>query len=160
MKILIAYGTKYGCTEKRAKSLAQKLSGQVRLCNLKKEKDIDIVPFDTVIVGSSIYAGQIRKEVKSFCEKYKQQLLTKKLGLFVCQMEVAKSLSTIENAFNRQLVSHAAVKGGFGGEFDFSKMNFFEKAIIKAMSKSRSLIVPVGDIEGYAKKIQGISQNQ
>nr|WP_242847760.1 flavodoxin domain-containing protein [Fervidicella metallireducens] len=80
MKILIAYGTKYGCCEKCAKILSEKLNGTVDLFNLKKDENINLNEYDLVIVGGSIYAGKIRNEVMNFCRsnldilKHKKQL--------------------------------------------------------------------------------------
>ena len=36
MKTLIIYSTKYGCTEKRVKTLSERLTGEVELINIKK----------------------------------------------------------------------------------------------------------------------------
>ena len=59
MSILIAYATRYGCAEKFAKMLAEKLTGEVDLCNLVNDKQIDPASYDTVIVGGSMYMGRI-----------------------------------------------------------------------------------------------------
>jgi hypothetical protein len=42
MNTLIVYATKYGCTEKCAVILSEKLTGKVDLCNLKGVKDVDL----------------------------------------------------------------------------------------------------------------------
>ena len=153
MKTLIAYGTKYGCAEKRAKSLSEKLNGEVDLCNLKNGKAIELTEYDTVIIGGSIYAGQIRKEVKQFVSKNLKQLLGKKIGLFVCCMGVDASAATISNVFPKELVDHATVKDGFGGEFDTAKMNFLEKTMVKVIAKGNVPTAPVGDLDGFAQAI-------
>lgn len=66
MKTLIVYGTKHGTTEKCSKFLKDKLSGEVVIINIKKENMPDITTFNNIIIGGSIYMGQIQKEVKIF----------------------------------------------------------------------------------------------
>ncbi|NLY38245.1 MAG: hypothetical protein GX044_02975 [Firmicutes bacterium] len=65
METLIAYSTRYGCVEKCAKMLAEKLDGKVTLVNLLKMR-VDPAPYERVIVGGSIYIGKIQKEVRDF----------------------------------------------------------------------------------------------
>jgi len=59
MNILIAYATKYGCTEKCAAVLSEKLTGKVDLCNLKGGRASDLTQYEKVIIGGSIYMGKI-----------------------------------------------------------------------------------------------------
>lgn len=66
MKTLIVYGTKHGTTEKCSKLLKDKLSGEVVIINIKKENMPDITAFNNIIIGGSVYMGQIQKEVKKF----------------------------------------------------------------------------------------------
>ena len=62
MKTLIAYCTNYGTTEKCAKKLANNLSNDTKLVNLKTTKDVDVNEYDAVIIGGSINAEQIQKD--------------------------------------------------------------------------------------------------
>ena len=136
MNILIVYSTKHGATEKCAKIIAKKLTGKVELFNLKEKLKIDPSGYDVVIIGGSIYMGQIQKEVKTFCAQNIEQLKTKKIGLFTCCMlEGEKAEKQLADMFPKELLSIASSKECFGGEFNFSKMNFFEKLIIKKVSK-------------------------
>jgi menaquinone-dependent protoporphyrinogen oxidase len=136
MKTLIVYGTKYGCTEKCATMLAKKLTGTVDLRNLKTAGEIDLSQYDTVIIGGSVYMGQIRKEVSEFCTKQLHLLQGKKLGLFICCMRDGELAETqLTTVFPKELVANAVATGFFGGEFTFKKMNFLERMIVKKVSK-------------------------
>lgn len=136
MRTLIVYATKYGSTEKCATILLEKLSGNVDLCNLNMEKDADLTKYDKIIIGSSIYIGQIRKEVKEFCANKLDELKNKKLGIYICCMsEGEEALGQIQNTFPKELLDNSVSKEYFGGEFTFDKMNFLEKFIIKMISK-------------------------
>lgn len=139
MKTLIVYGSKHGCTEKCSNDLKGKLSGEVVVVDIKKDKIPDMNSFDNIVIGGSIYAGRIRKEITEFCSKNVAMLKNKKIGLFVCCMsEGDKAIEELNSCFPKELVSIAIAKEHFGGGFIFSKMNFFEKYIIKVVSKKEN----------------------
>ncbi len=157
MKTLIVYATKYGSTEKCAKLLSDKLSSEVELCNLKLEKNIDLSKYDKVIIGTSVYMGRIRKEINEFFTNNLNELITKKLGVFQCSMsQGADAVTQIENTFPKELVNNAVAKEHFGGEFSFDKMNFFERFIVKMVSKKDNNNQPIDT----SKKISNISEQR
>lgn len=135
MNTLIAYATKYGCTEKCAGILAEKLIGKVDLCDLRKETDIDLSKYDKVIVGGSVYVGKVRKEVAEFCSKNFNILKKKDLGLFVCGMLEDQAEEELTNSFPPQLLEKALAKGFFGGELQLKKMKLSEKFIVRMVSR-------------------------
>ena len=136
MKTLITYCTTHGCTEKTANELKQFLGGEVVLLNLKKNHAPDLSLFDRIIVGGSIHAGQIQKKVKDFCNEHYETLKNKELGLFICCMEEGeKAENQLHEAFPAGLLKSAKATACLGGEFDFNKMNFFQKLIVKKVAK-------------------------
>ncbi|WP_216829766.1 flavodoxin domain-containing protein [Alkalihalobacterium elongatum] len=136
MKTAIIYGTLKGTTEKAAHLLENQLPSEVNLINVKEEKPINLAGYDTVILGSSIYAGNVQEKMKKFIHTYQQELLSKKLGLYICCMyEGDKAMQQFEMAYPQQLRSHAVASGLFGGELHFAKMNMFEKLIVKIVQK-------------------------
>ncbi len=138
MKTIIVYAGKYGTTGKCAGVLQKELKGETLLCDLTKEPSPDISSYDAVIIGGSIYAGSIRKEVSRFCTRYGAELERKKLGLFVCCAASGSSAGKyIGSQYPGPLAAHASVKGTFGGEFLFQRMGFFDRMIIKMITKSR-----------------------
>lgn len=156
MKILIAYGTKHEFAKKCSERLLEKLHGNIKLCNLKKQNQLDLQEYDKIIIGGSIYAGQIQKEVKEFCLKNLEELKKKKLGLFICGMtEGNKAMEQLDKVFPEELIKNAIVKENFGGEFVFSKMNFMEKFIIKKIAKTSEDITNLKEenIDKFAQKI-------
>lgn len=139
MHTLIVYSGKYGFTEKCAKILSSKLVDKVDLLDLKKAEDMDILGYDSVIIGGSIYIGKIHKEVVDFCSKNAEILKEKRIGLFICGMQEGEAInSEINSNFPEGLLNIAVAKEHFGGEFKFDKMNFIEKIIIKKVSKTSS----------------------
>lgn len=135
MNTLIVYGTKHGCTENCARMLAEKILGAVDLCNLKKSKAPDLSHYDQVIIGGSIYIGQIQKEVRKYCWENLELLKNKKLGLFSCCMREGKEAETqLKDSFPKELFELAVAKECFGGAYDFKKMKFLERLIIKKVA--------------------------
>src|SRR5680860_1919134 len=135
MKTLIAFCSTHGFTEKTANELKDYLQNNVDLCNLKKDKIPSLELFDRVVVGGSIHAGQIQKRVKEFCSKNEDILIQKELGLFICCMEEGETAEKqLKDAYSEKLHRNAKITAYFGGEFDFNKMNFFEKLIVKKVA--------------------------
>ena len=87
MKTLIIYQSRHGSAEKAAGILAEKLEGEVSVVNLKKEKKPDISGFESIIIGGSIHASHVQDGISKFCQKNKDMLLKRKLGLYLCCME-------------------------------------------------------------------------
>ncbi|MGD2086504.1 MAG: flavodoxin domain-containing protein [Candidatus Aminicenantes bacterium] len=135
MSTLIVYVTSHGCTEKAAQMLAEQLKDDVNLVNLKKRSRPELSSYDTIIIGGSIHAGRIQGRVKRFCQAHLDTLKQKRLGLFLCCMEEGDTAQKqFDEAFPAQLRTHAAVTGLFGGEFNFDRMNFIQRAIIKKIA--------------------------
>jgi menaquinone-dependent protoporphyrinogen oxidase len=132
---LVIYASKHGSAEKCAVELSEKLTDKVYLCNLKDGKIPELSKYERIIVGGSIYAGKIQKEVSEFCSNRISELMGKKLGFYICCMNKGASETQLKDAFPQELFNNAIVKESFGGEFKFRDMNFMEKTITKMISK-------------------------
>lgn len=154
----IIYISKHGTTEKVARLLADKLGGEAVLISLKQDKNPDITSFDAIILGTPVYAGVPRKAMTKFCEQNKDLLLQKTTGLFVCGMHLDPDSRNKEliDAYPEYLRQHAKATGFLGGEFLFEKLNFFEKLIIKKVSKVTGSVSAIDDdaIEKFAGEMK------
>jgi len=106
MNTLIVYTTKHGSSKECAEALSKGLKDKIDLCNLKENMTPDLSQYETVIIGGSIYAGRVQKELSDFCSKNINKLKEKKIGLYICCMnnkEAEKQLKKIAalNASNR-----------------------------------------------------------
>jgi len=156
MKTAIIYASKHGCTDKCAHTLANELNNNAVLINLDVSTDVNFDEFNTVIIGGSIHAGSMNKKIKKFTEKSIDLLNQKKTGLFICCMEEGeKALEQFQTAYPESLRNKAIAHGFFGGEFNFDKMNFFEKAIIKKIAKTDQNVSKINynNIKEFAQKI-------
>lgn len=136
MKTLVVYASRHGCAEKCAHLLVDNLSGEVDVVNLAKTKVPDLAVYDTVIIGGSIHMGKIQKSVTVFCQNEMKELLEKKVGLYLCCANLDVVEMQMKGAFPEPLYSHATAREHFGYTYDFSKMNFLERAAIKHVAKT------------------------
>jgi len=166
MKTLIIYSGKHGTTKECAETLAGFLDGQTKLFNLKKEKKYnseDFKEYDRIILGGSFYVGQIQNEIKEFCQKEKTLLMDKLSGIFVCGMREDSDMENqIKQAFSEEVLQKAKVVDHFGGTFDFKKLGFFEKLIVKkivGIDKDHTTISR-DKIKEFADMVHPIMQSQ
>jgi menaquinone-dependent protoporphyrinogen oxidase len=132
MKILIAYSSKHGTTERIAGILNVKLNGAARLFNLSRGKRPDLNNYHIVVIGASIYKGRISKAIHNYLQENEEVLLTKKLGLYLsCLEQGEKAVFQFNASFPEALRKHAFVSGILGGEAILSKMNILERWIIR-----------------------------
>ncbi|MGE5630725.1 MAG: flavodoxin domain-containing protein [Caulobacteraceae bacterium] len=136
MNTLVIYATKHGSTRKCASMLSKKLEGKVDLHDIKAGKAPDLEQYDKVVIGGSIYAGRIQKEITEFCSQNLDALKNKKLGLFICCMLKDNAVLQLKSSYPEELMSRAIASGSFGGEMNFSDMSFGERLITKLVSKT------------------------
>lgn len=128
--------SKHGCTRQAAMLVKERIaSDEVVLIDLNKTKPV-VDDYDCIVIGGSIHAGSIQKHISEFCDQYSDVLKRKKLGLFLCCMkEGVEAKEQFRSAYSEDLREHSSANGLFGGEFNFKKMNFFEKFLVKKIAK-------------------------
>lgn len=134
MKILVAYASGTGTTEKCARLLAEKLPGS-DLCDLKKNL-VDPSSYDAVIVGGSIRFGALASRARTYLEKCEPILAGKRLGLFICCASADNADDIFARNIPEKLLEHAAVHISFGGELAVERARGVEKLMLKMMLKS------------------------
>ena len=139
MKTLIIYATQHGTTRTCVEMLSSQLAGEVMMLDLKEQKTIDMDPYDTVVLGGAIHAGRLDGKIRSFSLEQKDQLLKKKLGLFICGMEDKEEEINKQLSLNypEDLLSHAVARTSFGGQLLFSRMAPITRWFMQKMSKSK-----------------------
>lgn len=136
MKTIIIYTTKYGFSRVLAEHLQEKLAGEIHLADAKGPVP-GLEPYDTVILGGSVYMGRIQKAMTAYIREHLQELLGKNIGLYLSAgiTDGAVEEQELRAAFGTELINHAAAKDVLGYCFDFSKMNFLERCMVKAKGK-------------------------
>lgn len=134
MKTLILYATKYGAAKEIAQKIANNMEGAT-LHNLKEKNFPNLDTFDCIILGSSLYAGSVRKEFKAFVAENVGLLNQKKLGVFFSGM----GSDSVDKIFNDNSPLHSleklVAKDNLGGVYDPQKVNKMERFIYKMATK-------------------------
>lgn len=148
-KVLITFGSRYGCTKEISRKIGQFLDKKenliVNIVDLRQKngyKPVTLAEYDGIIVGSGIRIGRWTKQAKVFLKKYKEELKdsSRILGIFVScgyaadtkHYPVAKKMF-LEQVF-RKMELQPAIYEAFGGIFDFStssNVGFIDKKILK-----------------------------
>lgn len=136
MKTIIIYATKYGYTEDCVQEMKHQLKGDVLTVNILTEKLSSLEAFDNVILGGSIYMGQIQKKLKTFCECNMNSLLQKRIALFLCCGLPENFEQNLANAFPNEVRANAIASECFGGELRTNKMNSPDRIISNIMKKA------------------------
>ncbi|MDD3306760.1 MAG: flavodoxin domain-containing protein [Acetobacterium sp.] len=136
MKTMILYASTYGFTRDCAQKLKQNLNGETILIDINKDPIPALDNFDTVLIGGSIYIGQIQKKIKKYCLSHLDELKNKKLGFFISCGSAETVDTYFKNSFPEILLEKALSIQNFGGEMRPDQMNFFHKFISNMVDKS------------------------
>lgn len=136
MKTLIIYSSKYGYTRECVEKLKIRLDGEILAVNVKNDKIPDIGGFDNIIVGSSVYMGQINKKLKEYIAQNLGVILQKRAALFICCGLPENLDATLKNAFPEELRQKAVAVECFGGELNTDKMKGLDKIMTNVMKKA------------------------
>ena len=149
MKVLIAYGSRYGSTTEIAERMGENLSEAghvVDVLNVHKEPGKSVSDYELVIVGSGIKIGQWTKEILAFLEQNEKELSDKEVAFFVSCAFILDPLKR-EEAWEKYLVQVAErypliepkTLGLFGGVLDKKKYGFGIRLLLKAMAKELNI---------------------
>lgn len=155
MSTAIIYASTYGSTRKVAQTI-QKAIPASSIFDVKKDK-VDLSSFDTVILGSSIYIGQIDKQMKNFLKINGETLKSKKLGIYLCCGFEENIQTYLDANFDKELVENAVVMT-MGGEMDVQKMSFAHKMITRMVQKSeqgksREVVLHLEKADEFVKRM-------
>ncbi|WP_314059514.1 flavodoxin domain-containing protein [uncultured Vagococcus sp.] len=152
MNTLILYTSRHGTTKGYAKEIAAQLFPKGHVLNVKKINHHQINQFDTIVLGTPIYAGQPRRDMSDFCQKFHNELLTKQLYLFASGL-ASGDLATreLQGAYPESLQHHAEGKVFLGGAVDYSSLNLLEKGVVSLMPKDDFQIPNIKKVQQMSK---------
>ena len=155
MTTLILYATKHGAAREIARRIASHIDGAV-MHDLKQPDVPDPAGFDCVIIGSSLYAGSIRKEAKAFLSQNADGLRDKKVGLFLSGMSQGEARAAFDRNFPADMLQSAAVISFLGGIFDPKEAGMAERLIMKAAAKHVEYTNTISDekIQQFAESMK------
>lgn len=138
--IAILYSSKYGTTATICQAIGKHLETKASftLVDIDRKSDICLADYDTVVLGTSIYAGKPRKQMSQWCERNAAILKEKRLFLFVCGMDKPHAATEIEAAYSHSLRQHAIATTFFEGEYRLETMRFFDRMILQLLIKVKA----------------------
>jgi menaquinone-dependent protoporphyrinogen oxidase len=157
MKVLIAYATRFGTTEKCADILAEisrEKNLEVELIDLKKNKRIKPENYDLVVIGGSFLISRMNAYVEKFVKMNLNILLNTKTAIFMCGSDENWE-NEIKKGFPEELLDKAVAKGYFGYELNLDKMNPILRNMIQKASKTTESISKINteNIRKFAAEI-------
>lgn len=154
MKTLIVYATKYGAAREIAERLKARMEGAVvaQLGGGAPGPE----GYDCVIIGSSVYAGQLRKEAREYVALHAAALKTTRLGLFVSGLSPEGIEGYLSGNYDKDVVAHAAATAMLGGAFDPAKGSFFERLVMRLITRTAKSTNTISDerIDGFAEALK------
>ncbi|MBY9079213.1 flavodoxin domain-containing protein [Paenibacillus sp. HN-1] len=136
MNAIILYTSKHGCAEEVAKALQKELGPGTEMVNLMVATPSDLRRFDLVVLGGSIYYGQVQKQLTAYMNREKQQVLSAKtIGLYICAAAGGdKAQTELEQAFPKELVNRASACAVLGDRITPRELSWAEKLVLRVVS--------------------------
>jgi menaquinone-dependent protoporphyrinogen oxidase len=144
MRVLIAYGSRYGSTEEIASKLAGFLEEEgveATVLDVKKNRSWpSLEGYDGVIVGSGVKITKWMREPLEFLKRKRDELEGKKLALFVSCMSVLTDPDHAREELLEKVMERAGVEAdlyeAFGPVVDMgegSRMGFLDRRIARTV---------------------------
>ena len=119
MKSIILYHSKTGCTEKCANYVNER--NETELHKIVQFKG-SLKDYDTVVIMGPVYMGKFEGVAKGFIEKFKHELLTKKLIIVIIGMNTEGFDAMVKHSIPEEIINHAEIIHG-GGAYYLEKMS-------------------------------------
>jgi menaquinone-dependent protoporphyrinogen oxidase len=139
-KILLLYSTVDGHTLKicqRLRQVVEQAGHEVTLTELRAGGEVELEPFDVVVVGASIRYGKHRPEVAGLMRARRHDLERKPSAFFSVNIVARKpnKNSPETNPYVRKLLRQIGWRprrvAVFAGKLDYPKYGFWDRQIIR-----------------------------
>jgi len=139
-KVLIIYSTTDGHTQKicrRLKQVVEEQAHQVTLISMNDALNVDLKPFDKIVVGASIRYGKHHKQVYEFIRKNEQLLDSKPNAFFTVNVVARKPEKNRPETnpylikFLKQISWQPKELAVFAGKIDYRKYGFRDRQVIR-----------------------------
>ncbi len=140
MKTLIIYATKNGSVKEVAQLISKELTGSIKMVNTHDEKVQDISCYDNILIGSSIYFGQIDRKIKNFIFLHRPEILNRKFGFFILAGEPNKENleRQIKDTIPNDMYTKANAISVIGSEIKLDKFSWLVRLLLKYVKKIKS----------------------
>ncbi len=140
-EMLVTYATRAGSTVQVAETIAQTLATTGATVDVRPVKNVkDIKGYDAVVIGSAIRMGAWLPEAVQFVKTNQSTLAGIPIAYFLVSgflkndtPEMRKTVGAYLDPV-RQILEPKSI-GLFAGKMDWSKLNFFDRTLAKAMGE-------------------------
>jgi menaquinone-dependent protoporphyrinogen oxidase len=138
--ILIVYSTTDGHTRQiceRLKQVVEEHNHKVVLTFINDEPDIDLDPFDKIVIGASIRYGKHRPQVYQFIRKNQQKLECRPNAFFTVNVVARKpekcqpESNPYLKKFLKQISWQPRNLAVFAGKISYPKYTFWDRQVIR-----------------------------
>ena len=145
MKTAIVVASKHGTTVQIARRISNALGSSAQIFNLDSNPHPNVADYDTVVLGTAIYAGGPRAQMRAYHKLV--DLSGKKLGLFISGMlpGADQQAKQLEDAFPADLRKQAVAAKYLGGAYQFDKLGRFERFVVKRFAKTSTVVDAIDD---------------
>lgn len=139
-KIVFIYSTIDGHTLeicKRLQEIAGRQGHEATLVELTANSDVDVTPYDRIVIGASIRYGKHRPDVARFIERKKDELVSKPSAFFSVNAVARKpekrtpDTNPYVKKFLKSITWRPAIIGIFAGKIDYPSYGFVDKTMIR-----------------------------
>lgn len=130
MKLLALLGAKYDSTYTCLEHIKNGVNGEVYINEIEKVDSSCLDGFENILLASSIYAGAINKTLKAFMIENEEELLNKNIMILICSGRKKDFEKQLTDNFSEKILEKASFKIYAGFQFNFNKMNLFEKFVV------------------------------
>jgi len=139
-RILILYSSTDGHTRKicdRLKEVIERQSHQVTLVSVRDDPNVDLQPFDKIVIGASIRYGKHSPLVADFINRNERFLNSKSNAFFSVNIVARKTeknrpeTNPYVRKFLKQISWHPGELAVFAGKLDYPKYGFFDRCVIR-----------------------------
>jgi menaquinone-dependent protoporphyrinogen oxidase len=136
MRALIAYCTRYGAARRCATHLSQRISGTVDVVDLGATRSVALEQYDAIVIGGSIYAGRIQRQVTSFCEFHERELVVKPVAVYLCCLyQGERATAQLNAAYPDWLLAHAVYAALPGGELRYASLRWLDRLAVRGLPR-------------------------
>ncbi len=136
MKTLILFASKSGTTRRAAEMLARMLPDST-LCDLSGAVP-SLEGYDCVALGGSVRMGRWHKLACRYAARHAEELLSRRVGLFVCSADPDRARETLARQLPDALMQAAVAVDSFGGEIVPENLHGLEKMIVSMVAKQEN----------------------
>jgi menaquinone-dependent protoporphyrinogen oxidase len=139
-RILIIYSTTDGHTREICQRLRQVIEQEdhrVTLMSIDVEPNVDMKPFDKIVLGASIRYGKHGKQVYEYIERNEQILDSKPNGFFSVNVVARKpennqpETNPYLKKFLKQISWQPKELAVFAGKIDYQRYRFWDRLMIR-----------------------------